>query len=90
MKPKKQLRVQPREIVPPRSADGHIIHDEVEEEIQNFLRAVNSYPARVAKEPGVSFHQHLRSISARNDKQEDQQEEDEQENDRRDSRLRHH
>jgi hypothetical protein len=36
----------------------------VEEEIQNFLRAVDSYPARVAKEPRVTFREHLSSISA--------------------------
>jgi hypothetical protein len=48
-------QIQPREIVPPRSKV-------VQEEIRNFLRAIDSYPARVAKEPRVSFHQHLCSL----------------------------
>ncbi|HVI10875.1 MAG TPA: hypothetical protein VND65_21500 [Candidatus Binatia bacterium] len=30
-----------------------------EAEIRSFLRALQSYPARAAKEPGVSFEQHL-------------------------------
>jgi hypothetical protein len=50
-------QVQPREIAPPRNA-------QVQQEIQSFLRALDSYPARVAKEPRVSFHQHLRSFFA--------------------------
>ncbi len=49
--------VQPRESVQPRD-------QQVLREIQGFLRAVNSYPARVAKEPRVSFQQHLCSIFA--------------------------
>src|ERR1700683_2693550 len=82
MKPKMQPQVQPWEIAPPRSADGHIIPVEVEEEIQNFLHAVNSYPSRVAKEPGVTFQQHLSSIFAPG--------KDRPEADRRDSRPRRH
>jgi hypothetical protein len=73
-------KVQPREIAPPRNAPVRIIDGEVREEIQNFLQAVNSYPARVAKEPGISFQQHLSSIfAARNDNEE---------RDRRESRPR--
>jgi hypothetical protein len=51
---------------PPRSAHVHRVRVDVdvETEIQDFLQAVNSYPARVAKEPGVTFWQHLSSISA--------------------------
>jgi hypothetical protein len=54
MKAKMHYHVQPRAIVPPRI--GQI---QVQEEIENFLQAVDSYPARVAKEPRVSFRQHL-------------------------------
>jgi hypothetical protein len=62
MKPKMFYQMQPREVVPLRS-------EQVQEEIQSFLEAVDSYPARVAKEPSVSFHQHLGSIfAARNDR----------------------
>lgn len=71
MRPKMQNQIQPnqvepKEIAPPRSAHVRIIHGhgEVQEEIQNFLQAVNSYAARVAKEPHISFQQHLSSIFA--------------------------
>jgi hypothetical protein len=57
MKPKTHQQLQPQEIVPPRSK-------QVRQEIQNFLQAVDSYPARVAKEPRISFHQHLCSVFA--------------------------
>jgi hypothetical protein len=57
MKPKIHQQLQPQEIVPPRSK-------QVRQEIQNFLQAVDSYPARVAKEPRISFHQHLCSVFA--------------------------
>ncbi len=61
MKPKVSYQIQPREVVSLRT-------EQVQEEIQGFLEAVDSYPARAAKEPGVSFHQHLCSIfAARND-----------------------
>ena len=86
MKPKtqnqvQQNQVQPRETAPPRHAHVRIIQGEVQEEIQNFLRAVNSYAARVAREPRVSFQQHLSSIfAARND----------DDNDRLESRPRRH
>ncbi len=32
------------------------------EEIQKFLRALDSYPERVAKEPNVSFRRHLSGL----------------------------
>jgi hypothetical protein len=51
-----QGQTQPR-IVPERSV-------QVEQEIQNFLQALDSYPARVAREPRVTFHQHLCGIFA--------------------------
>jgi hypothetical protein len=37
---------------------------QVQREIQNFLQALDSYPARVAREPRLSFHQHLCSVFA--------------------------
>jgi hypothetical protein len=37
---------------------------EVREEIQRFLEALESYPARFAREPKVSFEQHLLSLNA--------------------------
>jgi hypothetical protein len=64
MKPKMHHQVQPREIAPPRMAQIQGEKREVEKEIQDFLRAVNSYPARVAKEPRISFQQHLCSLFA--------------------------
>ena len=80
MKPKMQHQVQPREVAPPRSSQVQIIQSDVDKEIRDFLHAVNSYAARVAKEPRVSFQQHLTSIfAARVDQQ-----------DCRDSRSRRH
>lgn len=35
---------------------------EVQQEIDSFLRAINSYPDRFAREPYLSFQQHLSSI----------------------------
>ena len=35
---------------------------EVQREIDSFLRAVSSYPDRFAREPYLSFRQHLSSI----------------------------
>jgi hypothetical protein len=61
MKPKMQHHVQPRESVPHRNAQAS-------EEIQTFLRAVDSYPDRVAKEPGVTFRRHLASLFESRDK----------------------
>jgi hypothetical protein len=36
--------------------------NEVQREIDSFLRAVNSYPDRFAREPYLSFQQHLFNI----------------------------
>ena len=55
MKSKMQNHVQPRESVPQRT-------EQVSEEIEKFLYAVDSYPDRVAKEPGLSFRRHLSSL----------------------------
>ena len=33
-------------------------------EIESFLLAVRSYPDRVAKEPGITFDQHLANVFA--------------------------
>lgn len=52
-----QRSSQPCEIASPTT-------QQVREEIQNFLRAVDSYPDRVKKEPSVSFRQHLCSFIA--------------------------
>jgi hypothetical protein len=57
MKRKVHYQVQSTEIVPPRG-------EQVHEEIRNFLLALDSYHARVAKEPRIRFHQHLSSIFA--------------------------
>ena len=35
---------------------------EVQQEIDSFLRAIRSYPDRFAREPYLSFQQHLSSI----------------------------
>jgi hypothetical protein len=39
------------------------------EEFQKFILAIESYPERFAKEPGISFRRHLSSLftSSRND-----------------------
>lgn len=77
-----QPQVQLWDIVPPQVAHGHVISAEVEEEIQHFLQAVKSYPSRVAKEPGITFQQHLSSIFAPGD--------DKADADRRYARSRRH
>ena len=59
-----QAHAQLWDIVPPQGAHGSIISTEVEEEIHHFLEAVKSYPSRAAKEPGITFQQHLSSIVA--------------------------
>jgi hypothetical protein len=42
-------------------SDAEREHD-VQREIDSFLRAVSSYPDRFAREPYLSFQQHLSSI----------------------------
>jgi hypothetical protein len=44
---------------------------EVQSEIDSFLRAVQSYPDRFAREPYLSFQQHLSSIVVANHTEED-------------------
>ena len=34
-------------------------NEQVRKEIQSFLRALDSYPDRVARNPGISFEEHL-------------------------------
>ena len=67
MKPRVHYQLQPRKTVAPRPEQGQVHEDEVQEEIRDFLRAVASYPDRAAKEPSVSFHEHLCSIFAAGD-----------------------
>jgi hypothetical protein len=65
-------QIQPREMVPSSVKTVQFQQAQVEEEIQNFMLALDSYPARVARDPGVSFQQHLCSFFAarnKNDKQ---------------------
>ncbi len=52
--------VQPRESE--RLRNKQASNKQATEEIQKFLRALDSYPERVAKEPGVSFRRHLSGI----------------------------
>jgi hypothetical protein len=59
-------RIQPRQIQPGQiqSTIAPSRSVQVQREIRNFLRALDSYPARVAREPRLSFHQHLCSVFA--------------------------
>jgi hypothetical protein len=57
-----QQLVQPRQIVPLRSEPVQGREEQVQKEIKNFLQALDSYPARVARQPCLSFHQHLCSF----------------------------
>ena len=57
MKRKMHVHIQPPEVAPLR-------HEQVQAEIRSFLQAVDSYPARVAKEPGLTFQQHLSKVFA--------------------------
>jgi hypothetical protein len=56
MKSKMHYHVQPRESTQPRNEEARL-------EIQNFLHALDSYPARAVKEPRISFLQHLSTLS---------------------------
>jgi len=62
MKSRMRNHVQLRESVRPRN-------EQVRREIQGFLRAVDSYPERFAREPRVSFQQHLCSVFAASQEQ---------------------
>lgn len=57
MQSKMEHHVQPRESVQHRN-------EQVSEEIQKFLLAIDSYPERVAKEPRLSFRRHLSTLFA--------------------------
>lgn len=46
------------------SRPGSMGKSDVRQEIDNFLRALSSYPDRFAREPYLSFQQHLSSIGA--------------------------
>ncbi len=61
-----QGHIQPRRIQPVqvRSTIAPSRSVQVQREIQNFLQALDSYPARVAREPRLSFHKHLCSVFA--------------------------
>jgi len=55
-----QHHLQSRGSAPPSSQQ--VQSQQAQEEIQNFLRAVDSYPERFAKEPRLSFQRYLRSF----------------------------
>ena len=38
-------------------------NEEAHQEIQNFLKALDSYPERFARNPGVSFAEHHRALA---------------------------
>lgn len=48
--------------VPEAARQHEVREDEVQQEIDSFLKAVRSYPERFAREPDLSFQQHLSSI----------------------------
>lgn len=55
----KNSRRKPASVTMPASG----CHRDVEREIETFLRALNSYPDRFAREPYLSFQQHLFSLA---------------------------
>ena len=72
MKPKMYRHVQPRQVVPLRNEQVRRvqhqdiqhqgIQDQAREEIATFLLALDSYAARAAKEPRLTFQQHLSNV----------------------------
>jgi hypothetical protein len=62
MKSKVHDQVQPRPMLAPRSEPVPLMQAQAQDEIRKFFQALDSYSARAAREPGVTFHQHLRSI----------------------------
>ena len=62
MKSKVHDQVRPRRIIAPRHEQVLLVQARAQEEIHKFFQAIDSYSARAAREPGVTFHQHLRSI----------------------------
>ena len=57
MKQRMQTQIQSCEIRLPSE-------EQARQEITSFLQAVDTYPARVAAEPSLTFHQHLCSFLA--------------------------
>jgi hypothetical protein len=55
MKPKRRLQIRLGKISASRN-------ERVQLEIERFRHAINTYPRRVAQDPGVSFQKHLGSI----------------------------
>jgi hypothetical protein len=55
MKRKMNCAMQPKGTSSPRA-------DQTRQEIQNFRLAIDSYPARVAKDPTLTFQRHLCSF----------------------------
>ncbi len=53
---------QPLAIAVPCVGQLRDVKGQVQAEIRSFVEALDSYPARVAKERGLSFHQHLCSF----------------------------
>ena len=70
MKSKVHYQVQPRPMIAAPTEPVPVVQarartpvgTRVEDEIQKFFQAIESYSSRAAREPGVTFHQHLRSI----------------------------
>jgi hypothetical protein len=62
MKSKVHDQVQPRPMLAPRSEPVPFAQAQAQDEIRKFFQALDSYSARAAAEPRVTFHQHLRSI----------------------------
>jgi hypothetical protein len=64
MKSKVHDQVQSRPMLALRSEPVPFVQAEgrAQDEIRKFFQALDSYSARAAREPGVTFHQHLRSI----------------------------
>ena len=64
MRRKKQRHAQPRE-------DVLECNQLAFEEFRKFVRAIESYPERFAKQPGISFQRHLSSLFATSRKAKD-------------------
>lgn len=45
----------------------NVSHRRVQPEVKVFLKALHSYPDRFARDPCVSFEQHLYAMAAAND-----------------------
>jgi hypothetical protein len=67
MKSKVHDQVRQRRTMTARREQVPLVQDRAQEEIQKFFQAIDSYSARAAREPGVTFHQHLCSICTTGD-----------------------